>query len=892
LEVQVDLMQGIPTTFWGKARPYRGEVEEWHPLVHHCADVAACFHELITLPTWKDRVRAVTNQELNAVHIARLSVLAALHDVGKYNRGFQYRIIPGNDTSAGHVREAVAFLEPNHYPAEQHNRFIDVLRLEEMVSWFAGEEQLLSFIRASFSHHGRPSHVSGKLRGDLWMADDRFHPFDGLQHLMERVTSWFPDAFDGTEEAIPREPFLEHVFNGTLTLADWLASDEHFFPYSDTLDTDRFDFAQDRARAVLKKIGVNPSNCRTVLRNQDLPGFQETFGFEPWPAQEAVEEINPGDDGGITILESATGSGKTEAAVRHYLRQFEAGRVDGMYFALPTRSAALQLFERVQTDVQNAFEQAGASAEQVPPVVLSLPGYLRVDDRKGRSHPELPGFEVTWPDDDDERFRYRGWTSEHSKRYLSAPIAIGTIDQVLLAGLNVRHAHLRFAPLLRQLLVIDEVHSSSVYMNGILKNVLSGHVLAGGEALLMSATLDSHTRTSFLSLASNSGNETATDDVEEKPYPFICRRTRGESVNEIDHGLDHPGDEKEIDIELRSLATDPASIATALSDECVDGARIAVLRNTVKDARNTQRALEDKLEPDQLFSCRGRAAPHHSRFTATDRQALDRAVEEAFGPGASLDTNLVCATQTIEQSLDVDFDLLVTDLAPADVLLQRMGRLHRHDRDRRPDRHDTPRCIVLVPPERDLMSFTAHPGDGTVLGFSSVYDDLRMLESTWRQLERRERIAVPSDCRSLVESTTHPDVLEQLTDELGKEWDQHQKEMKGIRFSHESMAASQQLNFDCSFMDYTAHFKTEGDVTRLGEPDRIVELDTEIEAIFNEDRLQQVSIPAWFLDEGTAQGSEAVPGSVVDSGEDDRNQVDIQLSNCRIRYDRHGLRKI
>jgi CRISPR-associated endonuclease/helicase Cas3 len=135
-----------------------------------------------------------------------------------------------------------------------------------------------------------------------------------------------------------------------------------------------------------------------------------------------------------------------------------------MYFALPTRTAATQMHQRVYEAITRAFP----SESTRPPVVLAVPGYIAVDD--GVAH-RLPGFEVLWNDNEAERFRFRGWAAENPKRYLAGPIVVGTIDQVLLSTLMVSHAHMRATALLRQFLVVDEVHASDSYMIALLRSV-------------------------------------------------------------------------------------------------------------------------------------------------------------------------------------------------------------------------------------------------------------------------------------------------------------------------------------------------------------------------------------------------------------------------------------
>ena len=162
--------------------------------------------------------------------------------------------------------------------------------------------------------------------------------------------------------------------------------------------------------------------------------------------------------GPLLILESETGSGKTEAALWRFAQLFQAGKVDSLYFALPTRVAASQLYERTLKFAANMWQATG---QEPPLVVRALAGYESAD---GQNVQKLPHFKVLWADNPDEQKAHTRWAAESSKRFLAAPLAVGTIDQALLGALQVRHAHMRHGLLSRSLLVVDEVHASDAYM--------------------------------------------------------------------------------------------------------------------------------------------------------------------------------------------------------------------------------------------------------------------------------------------------------------------------------------------------------------------------------------------------------------------------------------------
>jgi CRISPR-associated endonuclease/helicase Cas3 len=661
-------MQGVPTEFWGKLTrsPSTDEVTEWHPLRDHCADVAAVAERLFTLPIWERRLARLAGVEnLDQVVVARLCVLAALHDFGKVNSGFQAKSLRGPGPTAGHVTEALSALcQPV------------CACFESLNAWGDSSAELLA---ASICHHGRPlnfEQASASWQSTWWKPNRAgLDPKAGIEDLLQRCRDWFPAACGTDSQPLPSAPEFQHAFAGLIMLADWLASDTRFFPFSKSLTEDRMAASRMTSRQLVAEMGLDlPVEGRADAAGRSAFARIAPEGMQPRPAQSAILDLNLNTPG-IRVLEAETGSGKTEAALAHFLMLLERGAVDGLYFALPTRTAATQIFRRVRDAACRAFASP-------PPVVLAVPGYLKVDDAEGT---RLAGFEVLWPDKD--RFRFRGWASERPKRYLAGAIVVGTIDQVLLSSLRVNHAHLRATSLLRHLLVIDEVHASDAYMTRIAEDVLGRHLKAGGHALLLSATLGGEARAKLLSPSTRKPGPDI-DEAVATPYPLIS--TANASI-EVQHG----GTVREINVELSPHIEDVEAVAALALASASAGAKVLVIRNTVRDCIQTQAAVETTCsDPALLFACLGAVAPHHARYARPDREALDQALEERLGKERRAGGCVVVATQTVQQSLDLDADYLITDLCPADVLLQRIGRLHRH---LRPERTIAARTTVLVP---------------------------------------------------------------------------------------------------------------------------------------------------------------------------------------------------
>ncbi|EQD77156.1 CRISPR-associated helicase Cas3, partial [mine drainage metagenome] len=248
-------------------------------------------------------------------------------------------------------------------------------------------------------------------------------------------------------------------------------------------------------------------------------GFAERFGFaNPHPLQTAVDALDPLEESTrLVIAEAETGSGKTEAALAWFFNLFAEGRVDGLYFALPTRVAARQLYERVCKYINRVFPDPQCR----PVTVLAVPGYPLLDGLP----PEraLPTQEAgnRWQDDETLRRRERQWSAERPKRFLAATVAVGTVDQALLSVVQTAHAHLRSVCLDRSLLVVDEVHASDVYMSRLLEVLLGHHLGVGGHAMLLSATLGSRARGRYVAVAGGECPLPSAVAATQVPYPAL-----------------------------------------------------------------------------------------------------------------------------------------------------------------------------------------------------------------------------------------------------------------------------------------------------------------------------------------------------------------------------------
>lgn len=865
--------------FWGK---YNEADQTWHPLEDHCLDVGVVAllllqetHLGVNMRAWGEATNP--NDLFSEVWKDRLAVLAALHDIGKYNHGFQNKI-RGALAPAGHVQEVLVLFGGESF-SEYRRRLLQALPTEDLLAW--GPDQIaFKLLWASIAHHGGPGTISERPAKfdvrDLWTPNKDRCPWTGIENLVARLRKVFPKAWDRTAPPLPSNPEFQHAFAGLVTMADWIGSHTYTFPYTpDPPAQHRFEELEDgdlsHWRAGMDILGVRPHFFRNFLKSGRFPLLP--MNRQPTGPQQGIYQTQVYPDGGsVTILEAETGSGKTEAAFIHFLRLYWDGLVDGMYFALPTRAAALQIYTRIQRMVIDVWK------DRHPPVTLAVPGYQTNTNWQDI----LPSEDKLWNDDPVERARSLGWASENSKRFLCGTVVVGTVDQVLLSTLQVPHSHLRAAAMARLLVVVDEVHQSDAYMANLLEEALRFHIKGNGHCLLMSATLGVTTATRFLNLIGQSNPSPSLEESKTRPFPALQSKSQ-DSVQVFSARETQPT--RQVFPVVENAEDIEHLVETALTAATVGG-RVLIIRNTVRDCLETQQALEKVAPKELLFKLGKNPVPFHSRFCKQDRRLIEDHVMDEFGDDSFkfLDARgvILVATQVAEQSLDLDADVLITDLCPMDVLIQRMGRLHRHPRRTRPIGCHVPYVHLLAPSEPDLSKYISKSGMGRgPHGVGTVYQDLRIL---WKTLVLAHETAwtFPGDERMLVELCTHPEALAELH---GEAWERH------ARWLNEHVQRSGQASkvFTTPRTTHFGNFKfpprsvTQEISARLGSEDRMVVFTKEVASPFRK-TMSEVLIPSHLVRGRTSLDP-------VEAIQDSEGVILFRYGEVSFRYDRLGLRQ-
>jgi len=700
-----------------------------HPLICHLIDVASVAHVL-----WRavlaDGIRSHLADAIGLdVELAGTAITfwVGLHDLGKASPAFQRLHKPARSSleSAGLSFPRVFVREPNRHGIISAHVLPDLLveHCKLSLGWAR------KIARAVGGHHGAwatPGQLqklsSRQVGGSEWDAVR----LDLLSELIRifPCPEVHPQATDAAQNT------LLMLLSGLTSVADWIGSMERYFPFAQVpLDTRAYAaLARERATRALTERGW------LAWKPPGQEGsFLELFGLDqPWPMQEAVIEgakhLTPP---ALLIVEAPTGTGKTEAglyAADHWAR---VGRQSGMYVAMPTMATSNAMFDRVRKVLVRRYPDRlvnlhlvhshASLREDVRALQLATVDELAARDNESGGRVAA----MTW-------FLPR-------KRTLLASFGVGTVDQALLSVLQTRHFFVRLFGLAHKTVIFDEVHAYDTYMSTLLQRLLRWLRAVGTSVVILSATLPASTRRELVRAYMGS----LKTDLPEAHYPALTWASGGE-IGVVP--LRGPSSYRVV---LEWIAQEPQAVAACLADALREGGCAAVICNTVRRAQQVYEAIKEAAfvpsEDLLLF---------HGRFPFAWRKGIEETVLNRFGKESTgTRSGVVVATQVIEQSLDLDFDLMVSDLAPVDLLIQRAGRLHRHERGARPGPVSSRRLLLCTPDE-----------SGGVPDFGSdayVYDRYVLLKS-WLVLQGRKHLTLPCDTETLIESVYgEPDVAPQ-----------------------------------------------------------------------------------------------------------------------------------
>jgi CRISPR-associated endonuclease/helicase Cas3 len=761
-------------SYWGKARPSSTNGPQFHLLPYHCLDVAATGRTYLqrhpTLLGWMAKQTAVAEDPL----LDWLTFWLALHDLGKFATGFQNQR-PDLLQELQHRASGKAYGNVRHDALGEllWRRHLlgsaNALGLGTQANRY--ESRLAPWVHAVTGHHGEPPDAG---QATLAAHFDACDEAAAASFVSEVHTLSPPDialtalCALSAEQAVRIGRICSWWFAGVAVLADWLGSNTGFFPYESVarpLADYWRDTALPQARRAVDAAGVLPQPSAQSMRLQDIFTRERIPVLTPLQAWADTSDLPVGPQ--LYLLEDVTGAGKTEAALTLAYRLMAQGEASGVFIGLPTMATANAMFERVVAVASRMF-----AAQAAPSVVLAHGRRDLVQSFRGMVLPADQAERDPRQADDTASARCASWIADHNKKALLASLGVGTIDQALLAVLHARHQSLRLLGLFRKVLIVDEVHACDAYMQQLLEGLLQFHAAAGGSAILVSATLTGEMKRK-LAAAFAAGREWPwpAAGLAANDYPLITR-VDAAGATEVAVAT-RPEVQRRVQV---SYISDQAEVLAEIRTAVAAQRCVCWVRNTVADAIDAWEHLR-RDAPDLTCTL------FHARFAFGDRLAIERELLAAFGPRSGPSQRrgrVVIATQVIEQSLDVDFDLLISDLAPIDRLIQRAGRQQRHTRTRDGtpirghDRRGGARMVVFGPgwsddPPPDWISSFFPRG-------AAVYPHAGRLWLSARALTSRGGFCMPEDARQLIEGVYGPDaeipagLQKPSNDAEGRDW--------------------------------------------------------------------------------------------------------------------------
>ena len=707
--------------YWGKAQQYEVTGEyQYHLLPFHCLDVVAVAN------IWLSKSNVLLNQiseQLNkspAESKAIVLFFIALHDLGKFDARFQNFVPQLRVKLQGDEFEVDKDLI--YYPHGSAG-------FKQFSLEFCEEFESSPAMEAVAGHHG---YCDLSYRYDEPDADEELIELDRLARK-----EWLDFCLHFFKlKEIPQVDEIT-MLTGLCSVSDWIGSSITNFTTDPEIDLQQY--YQDtlkRADIALQETGmlsvITGAGFNYLFPHYQAKGIQTLLDKLPLEA-------------GLTLVESDTGSGKTEFALAYASSLIYAGLADGIVFALPTQATANGLFKRIGEAANKLFPDADVTLAH------------------GKS-------KYLYPDED-------GFLHQSNKRAFLGSMSVATIDQILMGVLNIKHQFVRSFGTRKSVLIIDEIHSFDAYMVGLIEQVLKGQHQAFSSVILLSATLPFPLKEKLLlsyhgECLSNAYPLLTHVNLHKESSNFTLPKSYQVQEKMVSHQLwqsDNQLPNKEQCLQLINWVS--------------EGAMVAVICNTVNDAQMLYRQLTDLANTTEAEI---ELNIFHARYTVTDRIRIEDETLKKYGKKAKRSGSLLIATQVVEQSLDLDFDLIVSQIAPIEFLMQRMGRLWRHDRSAqqtelalRSNVFTSPTFITLVPLLSQVESDWLQGYGGS--GF--VYKNIRALYRTQQYLQQTQLFSFPACYREAIDHIYQEQSFEDEPIELEKIADDYRNGQDGSFYS-------------------------------------------------------------------------------------------------------------
>lgn len=686
------MVSDTTSLLWAKSDPYKS-------LLNHMIDVGYCAKALLSegaastcLPTIQGLTGLSQEQSIGFV-----MYLAALHDIGKSHPEFQ--------KTAENLNEVNILQKANLLKVSGgKTRFRHEIYTGEVLTRIWQDQEIMPEEYSSLFSTILSMHHQGKSGGSTSILPSCLKQWHDMQEDLElEVRNIFSPSIP-LAGSIKHIDALATIIMGLVILSDWIASSELFEMLGYAALDEYIVRTENTARRAIHEFGLS--------KGPFLPAFEDFSGLWLGIPREGIRPLQAKCEllskypAKLYLVEAPMGEGKTEAAIFLATHMAEYYGKAGLYVALPSAATSNQMHYRVN----ELFSDHEISSTRL----LHAMAWL-VDD-----------VSMSIIDQTEDSTAVSQWLAP-LRRGMLCQSAVGTVDQAMMSVLQVKYSVLRLLGLEQKVLIVDEIHSYDAYMNQIIDRLLSWCHALEIPVILLSATLPALKRKQLLKAY---GAE--TPDILSQEYPLITAVQTDGIITQM------PVDSyirRQYHFNLHKIMNETSKIAELALDLSLSGGCICVLLNTVKMAQSVFRELEARLDADTKLIL------FHSRFTAYRRQEIENECVHLFGKDNQNERPqkaiLVC-TQVVEQSLDVDFDTMITQISPIDLLLQRAGRVHRHEKIIRPPKLTEPIIEVLVPEGNDYQ------------GTSKVYVPL-LLDRTYHYIEEHKFIEVPGQIREAIE---------------------------------------------------------------------------------------------------------------------------------------------
>ena len=706
-----------------------------------------------------------------------LKFCALVHDIGKLTIVFQSRIYDAVDFSPF----AVCVELPKSSSLVNASDTPHALASEAILLKHGCPKGVASIAGA---HHGRPSalaDVCDQISGACTAVENFYGKRGKYRQLFEVLwKEWidfslecagFSELSDLPDMAVPAQV----VISGMLVTADWIASNTTYFPLISADQKGEFGDYPKRIENAWTTIGF-PNMWESKARfGLDDEAFKERFGFLPNPTQaDIISTATDAESSGIYIIEAPMGLGKTEAALA--LSEILAARAGagGMFFGMPTQATSNGIFPRLE-------KWAGGLAEdeQTLLAIKLAHGNAALNE----DYRELFAGHSNLNIESDSGLIVHDWFSGRKQTLLS-DFVIGTVDQLLMAALKQKHVMLKHFGLSGKVVVVDECHAYDAYMSQYLDMAIKWLGIYKVPVIILSATLPEKRRAELIEAYADSEKHRAKHTeahVDKKTadeawkhslaYPLLTY-TENNTVKQ--KALAFDGENKEVSV--RRIIRDEVAATAGYAVE--RGGCVGVIVNTVRKAQEIAAELQSAFPKAEVIIM-------HAQFIMTDRAKREEQILKRVGKHSTPESRrglIIVGTQVLEQSLDLDFDLMITELCPMDLLLQRTGRLHRHNRVR-PQGLETASCFVLDETDDSFDS-----------GSAAIYGE-------WLLMRTRallpNKLTIPSDIPLLVQQTydeTNNEMLGELTEGMKKAQEENKLRTGKKRRSAENYLISKPSN--------------------------------------------------------------------------------------------------